>query len=153
MTPPNSCLLCARLVLERERERANGREDSMRERERERDLSETERERGGDRRWKLCELCERESVCLCVLRSRSVTMISLYSLLSTSQCDLTTQTATLRLLIKLTPLLVFLLLLFLGFFFLGFSERAKLTVQTQVVVKQPTVQVTFRARIHGREGK
>lgn len=88
------------------------------ERERERDLSETERERErGDRRWKLCELCERESVCLCVLRSRSVTMISLYSLLSTSQCDLTTQTATLRLLIKLTPLLVFLLLLFLGFFF------------------------------------
>lgn len=79
-------------------------------------------------------------------------MISLYSLLSTSQCDLTTQTATLRLLIKLTPLLVFLLLLFLGFF-LGFSQRAKLTVQTQVVVKQPTVQVTFRARIHGREGK
>lgn len=80
-------------------------------------------------------------------------MISLYSLLSTSQCDLTTQTATLRLLIKLTPLLVFLLLLFLGGFFLGFSQRAKLTVQTQVVVKQPTVQVTFRARIHGREGK
>lgn len=91
----------------------------LNEGERERDLSETERERGGggDRRWKLCELCERESVCLCVLWSRSVTMISLYSLLSTSQCDLTTQTATLRLLIKLTPLLVFLLLLFLGFFF------------------------------------
>lgn len=154
MTPPNSCLLCARLVLERERERANGREDSMRERERERLEWNRERERErGDRRWKLCELCERESVCLCVLRSRSVTMISLYSLLSTSQCDLTTQTATLRLLIKLTPLLVFLLLLFLGFFFLGFSQRAKMTVQTQVVVKQPTVQVTFRARIHGREGK
>lgn len=43
--PPNSCLLCARLVLERERERANGREDSMRERERERLEWNRERER------------------------------------------------------------------------------------------------------------
>lgn len=60
-------VVCAPGAGAREQERANGREDSMRERERRtaRDLSETERERG-DRRWKLCELCERESVCVCV---------------------------------------------------------------------------------------
>lgn len=150
--PPNSCLLCARLVLEQESRSAQTGEKTQwgRERDGQRETWVKQRERGGIGGGS-CVNCVKEKVCVCVFRSRSVTMISLYSLLSTSQCDLTTQTATLRLLIKLTPLLGF-LLLFLGFF-LGFSQRAKLTVQTQVVVKQPTVQVTFRAQIHSRKGK